>query len=62
MKFRVKIAILLVAVLITFVGFNTMVTASSVDKMITVGHQAGYQIIANYVAENGSVPRVSPRG
>lgn len=62
MKLRTKMVILIVAALITLVGFNTMVTASSVDKMISVGHKAGYKIIANVVSAPDSAVRVLPRG
>ncbi len=62
MKLRAKALILLAAVLITFVGFNTMVTASSVDKMITVGHEAGLRIIANVVAAPDSAAKVLAKG
>ena len=54
MKLRVKAAILLLATLLTFVGFNAMVTYSSVDKMLKMGRQAGYEIISNVVARMDS--------
>ncbi len=44
MKLRVKAAILLLAMLLTFAGFNAMVTSSSVDKVLKMGRQAGYEI------------------
>ena len=50
MKLRVKAAILLLATLITVLGFNAMVTSSSIDKMLKMGRQAGYEIISNVVA------------
>lgn len=50
MKLKVKAVILLVAMLITFVGFNAIVTSSSVDQMLKMGKQAGYEIISNVVA------------
>ncbi len=62
MKLRVKVVILIVAALITFIGFNTMVTASSVDKMVIVGHQAGYRIIANVVSAPDSAAKVLHKG
>jgi hypothetical protein len=61
MKLRAKVLILIVAALITFIGFNTMVTASSVDKMIIVGHKAGYHIIANFVSAGDAVGKVAPK-
>jgi len=54
MKLKVKVLILLVAMLITFVGFNAMVTSSSVDQMLKMGKQAGYEIISNVVARMDS--------
>jgi len=54
MKLKIKVLILLVAVLITFVGFNAMVTSSSVDQMLKMGKQAGYEIISNVVARMDS--------
>ena len=48
MKLRNKLAIFLVAVLITFVGFS-LIASSSVD-MLKVGKKAGYQIISNMLA------------
>ncbi len=62
MKLRTKMLILIVAVLITVVGFNTMVTASSVDKIISVGHQAGYRIIANVVSATNSAAPIVAKG
>ncbi len=62
MKLRAKVLILLIATLITFIGFNTMVTASSVDKMIEVGHQAGLHIIANVVSAPDFAARVLAKG
>lgn len=62
MKLRVKLVILIVAALITFIGFNTMVTASSVDKMIIIGHQAGYHIIANFVSARDAAAKTLPKG
>lgn len=54
MTLKVKALILLVAMLITFVGFNAMVTSSSIDKMLKMGKQAGYEIISNVVARMDS--------
>ena len=49
MKLRNKLAIFLVAVLITFVGFS-LIASSSVD-ILKVGKKAGYEIISNVLAE-----------
>jgi hypothetical protein len=48
MKLKEKLAIFVVAVLLTLVGFNLM-AAPSVD-ILRIGKQAGYEIIANYLA------------
>jgi len=50
MNFKAKIAILLVAVLITLAGFNFIASSPALDIM-KVGKKAGYQIIANVLAE-----------
>ncbi len=54
MKFREKTAILIVAILITFVGFSLMAAPS--ECMLKIGKEAGNEIIANYLAkaENNS--------
>jgi hypothetical protein len=54
MKLKIKAVILLVAMLLTFVGFNAMVTSSSVDQMLKMGKRAGYEIISNVVARMDS--------
>jgi len=51
MKLRTKMAILLVAALLTFAGFNLMVTSSSAVDILKIGKQAGYEIIANVLAK-----------
>lgn len=53
MNFKVKIAILLVAVLVSLAGFNLMASSSAVD-MMKIGKKAGYKIIANVLAETES--------
>jgi hypothetical protein len=50
MRIKQKIAILLLAVLLTFVGFNLLAFPSAVE-LIKVGSQAGYEIIANVLAK-----------
>ncbi len=52
MKLRDKLVILLVAVLITFVGFS-LIASSSVD-MLKVGKKAGYEIISNVLAKEAN--------
>ncbi len=49
MKFREKTAILIVAVLITFVGFSLIAAPS--ESMLRIGKEAGNEIIANYLAK-----------
>jgi hypothetical protein len=49
MKLKEKLAIFVVAVLLTLVGFN-LIAAPSVD-ILKIGKQAGYEIIANYLAK-----------
>jgi hypothetical protein len=53
-----KIAIFLVSVLLTVIGFDLM--AAPVVEMLKIGRQAGYQIIANYLAKTGSGGSISP--
>lgn len=50
MSIKIKIAIFLVAVLLTFFGFN-MIASSGADDLIKVGKKAGYEIIANVISE-----------
>jgi hypothetical protein len=52
MKLRDKLAIFLVAVLITFVGFS-LIASSSVD-ILKVGKKAGYEIISNVLAKEAN--------
>jgi hypothetical protein len=52
MKLRDKLAILLVAVLITFVGFS-LIASPSLD-MLKVGKKAGYEIISNMIANEAN--------
>jgi hypothetical protein len=50
MSFKAKIAIFLLATLITLAGFNLIVSSSALD-MLKIGKRAGYEIIANVLAE-----------
>lgn len=52
MKLRNKFAILLVAALITFMGFS-LIASSSLD-MLKVGKKAGYEIISNMLANEAN--------
>ena len=50
MRFRTKVAIFMMAVLLTFVGFNLIASPSTVD-LLKIGKEAGYDIIANVLAK-----------
>jgi hypothetical protein len=58
MRLRTKIAILLVAVLITFVGFNLIAFSPAVD-LLRLGKKAGNQIIANVLAKEEPITKHS---
>lgn len=49
MRFRTKVAIMLLAVLLTLAGFNLLVSSSALE-LAKIGKQAGQEIIANYLA------------
>jgi len=53
MKLRTKTAILMMAVLLTFVGFSLI--ASPSIEIMKVGKEAGYEIISNYLAKAETV-------
>jgi hypothetical protein len=53
MNFKAKVAILLVAVMVSLAGFNLIASSPAVD-MMKMGKKAGYKIIANVVAETES--------
>ncbi|NIO48505.1 MAG: hypothetical protein GTN73_03560 [Candidatus Aminicenantes bacterium] len=48
MRLITKIEIFLVAIILTFVLFNLMITPSAME-LIKIGKQAGYEIISNVV-------------
>lgn len=50
MSIKMKITLFIAAVLLTFIGFN-MIASSGAADIIKVGNKAGYEIIANVVAE-----------
>ena len=54
MKFRTKIGIFMVALLLTCIGFNLMVTSAALD-LAKMGKYAGYEIISN-VMSNADAP------
>ncbi|NQT80928.1 MAG: hypothetical protein HQ555_11130 [Candidatus Aminicenantes bacterium] len=49
MKLRAKIAILIIAVIITFVGFNLLVPSSALELM-DAGQNTGYEVTCKTVA------------
>jgi hypothetical protein len=58
MRYKTKIAIFLVAVLLTFVGFNLM-TSRTVVEMVKIGNPPDYTISINVVAEIEALPSSS---
>jgi hypothetical protein len=50
MSFKVKVAIFLLATLVTLTGFNLIASSSALD-ILKVGKRAGYEIIANVLAD-----------
>lgn len=50
MKFKMKVAIFLMATLITLFGFNLIASSSALD-MLKMGKKAGYEIITNVLAK-----------
>lgn len=50
MRFRMKVAIFMMAVLLTFAVFNLIASTSAVD-LLRMGKEAGYEIIANVLAK-----------
>jgi hypothetical protein len=52
MSFRSKIAIFLVATLVTIIGFNAI--ASPSVEIMKIGKKAGYEIIANVLAREAA--------
>jgi|BarGraNGADG00211_3_1021988.scaffolds.fasta_scaffold30417_1 hypothetical protein len=53
MKSKTKIAILLVAVIITLAGFNLMISPSAID-MMKVGRPTAYHVDVTVTAKYGS--------
>ncbi len=52
MKIRTRLGIFALAVVITLGGFNLMVSPSTVE-LLKISKEAGYDIIANFLVENG---------
>jgi hypothetical protein len=49
MKFKEKIMIFMVALLLSVLGFSLIISPSA--SMLKVGKEAGYEIIENYLAK-----------
>ncbi|MCZ2845923.1 MAG: hypothetical protein O2U61_05430 [Candidatus Bathyarchaeota archaeon] len=58
MRLRTKIAIFLVAVFLTFVGFNLIAFSPAVD-LLRLGKEAGNEIIANVLAKEEPITKHS---
>jgi hypothetical protein len=54
MDLRAKLAILMIAILLTFVGFNLVASSSALD-ILKIGKKAGYEIIANTLAAEAKI-------
>jgi len=50
MSFKVKVAIFLLATLVTLAGFNIIASSSALD-ILKMGKRAGNEIIANVLAD-----------
>jgi hypothetical protein len=50
MKFKIKIAIFLVAVLVSVVGFNLITCGTCIMDMLNSGKAANYQVIVKVVS------------
>ncbi len=49
MKLRTKLTIFVAAVMLTFIGFNLMVSPAGVE-LVQLGKDAKYEIISNFLA------------
>jgi len=58
MRSRTKIAIFIVAVFLTFVGFNLVAFSPAVD-LLRLGKEAGHEIIANVLAKEEPITKHS---
>jgi len=58
MRLRTKIAIFLVAVFLTFVGFNLIAFSPAVD-LLRLGKEVGNEIIANVLAKEEPITKHS---
>lgn len=60
-RFRTKVVIFIIALLLSTVGFNLITTSPALD-LLKVGKAAGYEIIANYLARTGTASHHSNVG
>jgi ABC-type antimicrobial peptide transport system permease subunit len=58
MRLRTKVSIFLAAVFLTFVGFNLVAFSPAVD-LLRIGKKAGYEIIANVLAQEEPITKLS---
>lgn len=58
MRFRTKVAIFLVAVLLTLVGFNLMATSPALD-LLKGGKAAGNEVVVDNLANAETAPHYS---
>ena len=58
MRLRTKFAIFLMAVLLTFVGFNLIAFSPAVD-LLRLGKEAGNEIIANVLVKEEAITKLS---
>ncbi len=58
MRLRTKVSIFLAAVFLTFVGFNLIAFSPAVD-LLRIGKKAGNEIIANVLAQEERITKLS---
>ncbi len=58
MRLRTKVSIFLAAVFLTFVGFNLVAFSPAVD-LLRIGKKAGNEIIANVLAQEERITKLS---
>jgi len=58
MRLRTKVSIFLTAVILTFVGFN-LITFSPAMDLLRIGKKAGNEIIANVLAQEEPITKLS---
>ena len=58
MRLRTKVSIFLAAVFLTFVGFNLVAFSPAVD-LLRIGKKAGNEIIANVLAKEEPITKLS---